>query len=376
MIIIEDHILVPIIISIISSAIITASLTTIIVKKRLGGKTSTDKDNVPQPTTADIKYSIMNDLKTEIANKTDISQIETSVDDLKQDQTEFKTTITNTITDFRKDNNDVLHTSIDEIYANKKTELVQYIDEQLSQKGFNKQEIARINERIDGFLGKDNTPKQLALMSKIIGSDRIQTVKWKCNMLELLEDGLSLEGNDLFRIKSNIGIKSAQDFIKKLDLMGILTTKEIIQYNIKPEYDWITQYTDEPHTLKNKLDIRYESDYEQYIRNNLHLVENGLQLSQSQKNISDSGGFIDLMCVDMQGRYTGLELKYPVAPTKINRQINEYRDAYTQDNEISKESSRFIIVAPSIPEIAKTRLVEAGFEWCEVKMPSAVALES
>jgi len=94
----------------------------------------------------------------------------------------------------------------------------------------------------------------------------------------------------------------------------------------------------------------------------LNFVEEGLLLEKSEYVLAT--GKIDFICRDSEGRAVGLELKYPVASTTVKRQILGYKNDY--ETKSGRTDSRFIVIAPKIPENLKTLLVTDGFEYREI----------
>jgi len=76
-------------------------------------------------------------------------------------------------------------------------------------------------------------------------------------------------------------------------------------------------------------------------------------------------GKIDFICRDSNGKAVGLELKYPAASTSAKRQISGYKKDY--EEKTGRSDSRFILIAPKIPENLKQLLVDDGLEYKEIE---------
>jgi len=65
------------------------------------------------------------------------------------------------------------------------------------------------------------------------------------------------------------------------------------------------------------------------------------------------------------GKAVGLELKYPAAILSVKRQILGYKKDY--EDKSGKTDSRFMVIAPKIPEKLKLLLVNDGIEYREIE---------
>jgi len=98
------------------------------------------------------------------------------------------------------------------------------------------------------------------------------------------------------------------------------------------------------------------------LKNNLNKIENGLLLEESEYQLAT--GKIDFICRDTTGKVVGLELKYPAASTTVNRQLLGYKADY--ERKTGNKNTRFMIIAPKLPEKLKDLLTEEGLEFREI----------
>ena len=198
----------------------------------------------------------------------------------------------------------------------------------------------------------------------LFDSAQIRTLSWQCSLIKLLKGGLAPNAEeDLIRAE-NIPQSSYKTFLNKLVGNGIIEKKKIPAYYMFPDYEWIYSYVENPDLLQSKIQgtVKKEAEYQQYIKNNLHLVEQGLILESSEYALET--GNIDFMCRDTSGKAVGLELKYPNARMNDKRQILGYRNDYHKKT--ARTDSRFILVAQKIPDEVKQALKADGIEYREI----------
>jgi RecB family endonuclease NucS len=158
--------------------------------------------------------------------------------------------------------------------------------------------------------------------------------------------------------------RSGKAFLKKLNEIGIVDMKKVESYFLVPEYTWLLSYIENPDWLKQRLEsfVKREEEYQRYIRDNISLVEEGLILVSEQYQL-DSGR-IDIVCRDVNGKDVGLELKYPSASNEVLGQIMRYREDYKRLT--TDGNTRFLLIAPTIPEKLKGLLAQNSIEYREI----------
>ncbi|MEW6043078.1 MAG: endonuclease NucS domain-containing protein [Thermoproteota archaeon] len=245
-----------------------------------------------------------------------------------------------------------------------KEEVVKAANEHLSQNSVSKEEFEKLRERIEGMIGADEVAERMDILSNIFDTTKISTLNWQCKLIRLLEGGLAPEAEQNQILSAGVPPTSLKKFLDKLLEVGLIEERQIAGYYLLPEFEWIYSYVEKPDWLKNRMEsrIKKEREYHEFIRNNLHLVEDGLMLEQDEYELAT--GKIDFICRSSTGQVVGLELKYPAATTAAKRQIQGYKIDYEQKT--GRNSSRFIIVAPKIPENLKILLVQDGLEYKEV----------
>jgi len=106
-------------------------------------------------------------------------------------------------------------------------------------------------------------------------------------------------------------------------------------------------------------EFAYESHLQDYLKNNLSVIEPGLKLYKDEEDDTivgvefDAGGKrIDILAVDKNGNYVIIELKVSKGYEKVIGQILRYR-AWIRKNLASEQSIRGIIIAKVITDDLK-----------------------
>lgn len=229
---------------------------------------------------------------------------------------------------------------------------------------FSREEFEKLRERIESMLGVDELVERMEVLSHIFETSKINTLNWQCKLIKLLNGGLAPDAEEDQMISHGIPMSSYGKFLDKLLENGMIEQKKIDGYYLLPEYEWLYSYVENPDWLKNRLEggIKKEREYHDFIKNNLNLIEEGLLLEQDEYELAT--GKIDFICRSSNSQAVGLELKYPAASTSAKRQILGYKNDYTQKT--GRSDTRFILVAPKIPENLKLLLVQDGLEYKEI----------
>lgn len=243
--------------------------------------------------------------------------------------------------------------------------LTQKALDHLSQNSVTKEEFDRLKNRLEKVIGSEIVGERLELLRSIFDSTQLKTLSWQCKLINLLKGGLAPAAEEDSIIANMIPKSSYSEFLKRLKDLGVVETKKITSYYLLPEYEWLYSYTYDLNLLQQRLEtvVKKEREYHTYIRDNLHLVEEGLLFERDEYKLDV--GLIDIICRDTNGCSVGIELKYPAAKTSVKWQITEYRTKYIEKTGL--DNTRFILVAPAIPENLKDLLNTDGIEYKEIK---------
>jgi len=309
-------------------------------------------------------YSDLTNLKTNLPHTNEVAAIEENIKKLCGDFTELRTNIDDQMNKFKLVTTEDLNQTKDEMIKNATQQVSEHATNYLTEHSVSREEFESLKERIEKMLGADEVAERMEVLSLLFDSSQIKTLNWQCKLIKLLNGGLAPDAEEDLIISEGIPKSSCDKFLKKLTAAGITETRKIFAFYLIPNFEWIYSYVDNPDWLQKRLEgtIKKESEYQQFIKNNLNLVEEGLLLEKSEYELAT--GKIDFICRDSEGRAVGLELKYPVAATSVKRQILGYKNDY--ETKSGRTDSRFIVIAPKIPENLKTLLVNDGFEYREI----------
>ncbi|MCH8916191.1 MAG: DUF91 domain-containing protein [Thaumarchaeota archaeon] len=309
-------------------------------------------------------YSDLTNLKTNLPHTNEVAAIEENIKKLCGDFTELRTNIDDQMNKFKLVTTQDLNQTKDEMIKNATQQVSEHATNYLTEHSVSREEFESLKERIEKMLGADEVAERMEVLSLLFDSSQIKTLNWQCKLIKLLNGGLAPDAEEDLIISEGIPKSSCDKFLKKLTAAGITETRKIPAFYLMPNFEWIYSYVDNPDWLQKRLEgtIKKESEYQQFIKNNLNLVEEGLLLEKSEYELAT--GKIDFICRDSKGRAVGLELKYPAATTSVKRQILGYKNDY--ETKSGRTDSRFIVIAPKIPENLKTLLVNDGFEYREI----------
>jgi len=359
-------IVIPIIISVLISAIFF-----IMVRKSLKNKNEL-KDSLQE----DIR--ILQDRLDNNPIKDDLAQLRTRIDNIagevgkiddiaqiKVSMDLLETTVTEANNEKNSQNLELLKTAIDAQLKNMSTEIEKITDKKINNDLVVKAEFYELKNRVINYLGNEDSENKILNLFDIIDSDNLKTIQWKCDILNILKDGYVPKIHS-GSIKGRFSESSANKFIKRLQEKNIVVSDEIARHLISEDEYWIFDYTKNPSQLKiqfEKLKIR-EKEYQEFIGNNVELVEPGLKVVQREYRLPT--GPIDFLCLDKDGKEVGLELKYPKAQSKDVRQLDGYVKEYSNGQNYS-HNIRGILVAPEISEKVEENLSKYGLYGKEVQ---------
>jgi hypothetical protein len=360
-------IVIPIIIMI---SVLISTIFFIMVRKSLKNKNEL-KDSIQE----DIR--ILQDRLNNTPIKDELAQLQTRLDTIAlnvdpNEIAEIKVNMDLLETNITQANNERNSQNYDLLKAAIKTQLndVEKTIEKITDKKINndlvvKDEFYELKDRMINFLGNDDSENKILNLFDIIDSDNLKTIQSKCDILNILKEGYVPEIHSGL-LKGRFSESSANKFIKKLEEKNIVFSDEIVRHQIAEDEYWIFDYTKNPSQLKiqfEKLKIR-EKEYQEFIGNNVELVETGLKVVKKEYLLST--GPIDFLCMDKDGKEVGLELKYPKAQSKDVRQLDGYLKEYSNGQNYSHKI-RGILVAPEISNKVEENLSKYGLYGMEVK---------
>ena len=315
---------------------------------------------------ADLKtaYSDLTTLKTNLPHTNEVTSVQENIQRLCSDFTNLRENINDQMNKFKLGTTEDLHKTKDEMIKNATHLVTEHANNHLLENSVSREEFENLKEKIEKMLGVEVLAERMETLQLLFDSSQIKTLNWQCKLIRLLNGGLAPDAEEDLIISEGIPKSSCEKFLKKLTDVGIAEGKKIPAFYLLPEYEWIYSYVDNPDWLQRRLGntIKKENEYQEYIKNNLNLVEEGLLLEKSEYELAT--GKIDFICRDSNGLAVGLELKYPSATTNVKRQILGYKNDYEQKS--GKRDSRFMIIAPKIPEKLKTLLSMDGIEYREI----------
>ncbi len=294
----------------------------------------------------------------------EVAFLQENVKKLCTDFADLKTNIVEQMNMFRLGTTEDLHKTQEEMIKTASEKITEHANKHLIENSVSREEFERLKDRIEKMLGADELAERMEVLQKLFDPSDIKRLNWQCKLIKLLNGGLAPEAEENLIVSEGIPRTTGEKFLKNLESAGITEMRKVSAFYLLPEYEWIYSYVENPDWLQKRLEssIKKEKEYQQYIKNNLSLVEEGLLLEHSEYALAT--GRIDFICRDSNGKTLGLELKYPAASPKVKRQILGYKNDYEQKT--GKTDSRFMVVAPKIPENVKTLLVSDGFEYREI----------
>ena len=277
---------------------------------------------------------------------------------------ELKNTLDSQMDMFRLNTTEDLTKTKEEMLKNAAEEITEFAGNHIKENSVDREEFNNLKQRIEKLVGTDESAERVDILATLFDSLQIKVLNWQCGMFKLLRGGLAPEAEEDHMIAKGIPISPGIKFLKKLDEQGITDSKKVNAYYLNPEYEWIYSYIDNPDWLQKRLEdkIKKEKDYQQFIKNNLNLIEEGLLLEESEYQLDT--GKIDFVCRDTTGKMVGLELKYPNAATTVNRQLLGYKADY--ERKTGNTNTRFMIIAPKLSESLKDLLTKEELEFREI----------
>ena len=226
-----------------------------------------------------------------------------------------------------------------------------------------KDEFDKLKDIVVHLGGREETAERLELLSSIFSTD-LRVLTWQIRLFKLVEKGLAPEAEEDVLLSNGIPIGSGKNFLKELEKLNIADSKRVHSYWLNSEYLWMLGYLMDPEGLKKQLEnfAKKEAEYQKYIRQNLHLVEDGLVVISEQYRVPT--GKIDIFARDVNGNDVLIELKHPSASSSAIGQLLKYREDYRKKSK--NEQVRCVLVAPQIPERLQSSLTQNQMECKEI----------
>lgn len=306
----------------------------------------------------------LNALQVNLPHANEVATIQQNMQRLCADFTEYKTNIEDQIQKFTKSTSDDFNAVRAQMLNDAKESITKITREQLFTNTISRDEFESFKAQIEKSLGADEVAERMTVLNAIFDSTQIKTLNWQCKLISLLRGGLAPDAEQDVMVSNGIPQSSFVKFLRKLEQNNIIEKKSISAYYMIPDSEWIYGYVENTDWLQRRLvsTVKKESNYQDYVKDNLKLIEEGLQLVTTEYELAT--GRIDIMCTDSDGRNVGVELKYPSASTYDFRQLSGYKNDYI--DKTGKKDARFIIVAPTIPIELRELTESNGFEWREV----------
>jgi len=310
-------------------------------------------------------YTDLTNLRTTLPHTNEVTGVQENVKKLCTDFTELKTNIDEQMNKMKLVTAEDLNDAKDQMIKTATEKITEHANVHLKETSVTREEFERLKDRIEKVLGADEVAERMEILSSIFDSNQIKTLNWQCRLIKLLSGGLAPEAEEDLIVSQGIPKSSCEKFLKRLTDLGISESKQVSAFYLTPEHEWIYSYVDNPDWLQQRLEstVKKESEYQQYIRDNLNLVEDGLLLEKAEYELAT--GKIDFICRDSSGKAVGLELKYPAAIASVKRQILGYKKDY--EDKSGKTDSRFIVIAPKIPAKLKQLLINDEIEYREIE---------
>jgi len=310
-------------------------------------------------------YTDLTNMKTNLPHTNEVAIVQENVKKLCNDFTELQTSLGDQVNKLKLVTTEDLHKAKDEMIKTATEKVTEHANNHLTENSVSKEEFENLKQRIEKVLGADEIAERMEILSTIFDSTQIKTLNWQCRLIKLLNGGLAPDAEEDLIISQGIPKTTCEKFLKKLTDLGISESRNVLAYYLMPDNEWIYSYVENPDWLQNRLEstVKKENEYQNYIRDNLNLIEEGLLLEKSEYQLAT--GKIDFICRDKNGKAVGLEIKYPAATSSVKRQILGYKNDYEQKSGIT--DSRFIVIAPKIPERLKLLLIEDNIEYREIE---------
>ena len=286
------------------------------------------------------------------------------ITNLQESLAQFKEEMDEKMEKGEKQNVEIIEALKKQTESDIKSDVTEFAKQQITENTVGREEFDQLEQKINNYLGSEENVEKIKILEKIFDSDKLKTLNWQCDLINLLKQGIAPEiQGELLRSK---GIPSSAfgKFLSKLASMNFITSQNVDSYHLDEDSWWVLDYTKNPHDLKNMIEslVIKEKQYQEYVQKNLEIIEEGLRLIQAEYRLPS--GPIDFLCIDKEGVKVGLELKYPQATKKDCRQLDGYKKEYLAES--PSEKFRGILVSPVLSDTTKNLLKKYGLEWREL----------
>lgn len=295
-----------------------------------------------------------------------INSIESSFITLNEDVTMKLMNADTTIKNMTTQNIELLNNTEKRILKETTEKIMMQTSQHIEDISVNKEEFNRLKSRIETLIGVEIDASRLNHLKQIFGdTTRKDVLTWKCKMINLLKGGLAPIAEEDILIIEGITLAKSNKFLKELSDLGVVTEKKINCYWLNDNFHWLNKYMNDVELLIHRIEqtVKNEKNYEDYIKDNINEIEDGLIFQEQQYSI-DNKNRIDLVYRDKIGSRLFIELKYPQAKQTDKFQLVRYRETISTKDGIP--SDRFMLVAPSIPKITQESLITDNFEFKEI----------
>ena len=286
------------------------------------------------------------------------------ITNLQKELAEFKEEMDIKMEKGEKQNVDTLEVLKKQTETDIKSDVAKFAKQQITENTVGREEFDQLEQKINNYLGSEENFEKIKTLEKIFDSDKIKTLNWQCELINLLKQGFvpDIQG-ELLRSKG-IPSTSYGKFLSKLVSINFITSQNVDSYHLDEDSWWILDYTKNPYELKSMIEnlVIKEKQYQEYVKNNLEKIEDGLKLIKAEYRLPS--GPIDFLCIDKEGVKVGLELKYPQATKKDCRQLDGYKKEYLAASPSDK--FRGILVSPILSNATKKLLDEYKLGYCEL----------
>lgn len=218
-------------------------------------------------------------------------------------------------------------------------------------------EFNRLKNRMERVIGSEVVGERLDKLHSIFETEDLVDLSWKSKIINLLRGGLApMAEEDL--ISANMIPKSKYpSFLKLLEELGVVETKNITSYYLLPEFEWIFNYTNDITLLRDRLTAmnRKSREYHEFVGENLNLVDDNLSVIDEYVSVNDI--MIDFLCENEQGKQTGLCVVYPSAKSTTKWLAADYKSKKTD------KDPELLLISPDFPDMVKATLEQDGIKF-------------
>ena len=305
----------------------------------------------------------LTNIRTSVPHTNEITTIQQNMQNLCADFSDLKSRMEDDMDRFKRGTTEDLDKTRREMTDMAAADFKERVERAL-EASVSREEFDLIKTKIEKLAGSDEAAERMEELTSLFDSKQIKTINWQCKLIKLLRGGLAPDAEEDRIMSEGIPMTGYKTFLKKLVSEKFVERKDVSAFYMYPDREWLYSYVDNPDWLQKNLEavVKKEKEYQEYLRHNLSLVEEGLLLVSSEYQLDT--GKIDFLCRDRSGRDVGLELKYPAATTNAKRQVSGYRDDYARKT--GRGGARFILVSPRMPDKLKGLLREDGLEYREI----------